>query len=274
MSTVETETAPVETRQVTESLSDLSADLTTAEPPVEELAHGLSFQAQQFAAANRHEKMAENPDDFVFDGPFDAQKALDEIFRLNRETDEASKDYERAKKQASELLDTWKEKSKEQALRTKQLESWERGDDPQPRLRTLTDQERADETVETRRERLSVAMATRKCFISAEQMTELTREQLDGLEQWLGRAPGPLIPEIFHKSHVAGAAGELGVYCKKCGGRLGLPEDYPEGAFIGLDCVGDEQARPIAKRGSKKRKKRDPEAERAAQASAGSMEAE
>lgn len=266
MNSFEIETAPVETEQ------PIIGEEPPTEPPVEELARGLSVQAQQFAAANRHEKMAENPDDFVFDGPFDASRALTEIFRLNRATDEARADYERAKKKASELRGIFEEASDEQTKRTKELEAWERGDDPQPRLRTLSDQERADETIETRRQRLSVAMATRKCFISAEQMSELTREQLDGLEQWLGRAPGPLLPEIFLKSHVAGVTVD-GAHCTRCGAALGLmsdTEEYPEGSFVGLDCAGEEQARPIAKRGSKKRKKIDPEAERVHQTAEGS----
>jgi hypothetical protein len=250
-------------------------DEETGEMPVEALAQALTFQGMQFAAANQHEKQAENPDDFVFDGPFDAQKAIDEMFRLNRSVGESERVWKKAKEYAAARKAEYDEAVSAFTTRVRELEDWKSGIEQQPRLKTLTDVERAKETVDERRHRLSEQLPRKNFYITEDELSGMERGDLDTLDAWLTMADGVVPPELLTRAHVAGPTGaEHGAHCTKCGAALGMrtegetAADYPEQAFVGFECDGvmREEARPIKPRGSKKgRKKVDHDAERHAQ---------
>ncbi len=260
---------------VAEKVIDANTDVVETNAPVEALAHGLTMQAQLYAASNQNEKQAENPDDFVFNGPFDSKKAIDEIFHLNRAVSESEREWKRAKEFAAKRKESYDEAVTAFTTRVRELEDWERGIEQQPRLKTLTDVERAKETADERRKRLSESLPAKNFYITEDELASVDRVDLDTLDNWLQMSDGVVPPELLSKAHIAGPVGpEHGAHCRRCCAALGMvtdgetTADYPEDAFVGLECDGimREEARPIAKRGSKRgRKKVDHDAERQAQ---------
>lgn len=116
---------------------------------------------------------------------------------------------------------------------------------------------------------LQRALLEKRCFLTAELLAALTDAEREGLAKWAKAKGGPVWPPVLAKSHVAGEAPDGSITCRKCGQPF--PADSQVGDIAGLDCAGVdlEDARPIAKRGSKKTKKVDHDALRDDQASDG-----
>lgn len=244
-------------------LSDPAAPATT-DAPVEALAHAMTMVGQQFAAANKHERQHENPDEPVFDGPFDSQRAIDEIFRLHRAVSETAKDLDYARKQQKKASDAYNATVTKLTDRIKQFEAWERGEDgQQPRLRTLSEAERNAETIDQRRARLVEQLKTKSFYVTADELSTLDRTQLDTLEHWLTAGEGVILPDLMTKAHIADAEGK----CANCAIVLSLDGAYPELALVGLDCKATNATTTTSARRSRKKKSNaaPPEAERASQ---------
>lgn len=116
---------------------------------------------------------------------------------------------------------------------------------------------------------LQHALLAKRCFLTIDMLDSLSDAEREGLAKWARAKGGPVWPPVLAKSHVAGEAPDGSIGCRKCGQPF--PADSQVGDIAGLDCAGVdlEDARPIAKRGSKKTAKIDPEAERAAQSADG-----
>lgn len=261
-------------RQLAEDLRTLDAgDATTnADPPVAAIAEALGDQATQYDAAAAAERRAEQPASKVFDGPYDAQQALDQIFALEDDVDEAQADFDRASKRQKEARDTLNERRDALDKVIKGYRDRTRNVQPdQPVLKTLEDT--ADETIDERRERIAKEVERVNLFVDPIELNKLSREELDTLDLWV-RNPGPIAPELVAAfAHIAGAAEDDRQSCTLCNVTLAPIEGaYPEGAFVGLSCLGKpaEEARPVKKRGTKsKTRKADPDAERQSQKAEG-----
>jgi hypothetical protein len=128
---------------------------------------------------------------------------------------------------------------------------------------------------------LGEELEKRDFFLALNEIEDLAPEVRAELRRWLDSEQR--LPELFSaKAHVADkpapADSEATHYvqrCARCGAELldqlgEADEGYSEGAFVGLNCEGARDvARPISKRGSKRKKKANPEAEREEQAAAG-----
>lgn len=248
-------TPDVDTAQVDQQPEMLPATDETGESLAPEASHG-------------DEPMA--PPDGVFDGPYDAKVALEQIFALEDDVEEAARVYDRAAAKAKELRDALNSRREElDALIRGYRDQSRNGVVMQPRLRTIREAADENEDIEQRRARIAVEVKERGLYVDAADLADLTREDLDTLDRWV-RTPGPVPPELLSRAHVAGEIGPIGEQqlCTRCGHMLALADDaYEVGAFVGMNCPGVsiEKARPTAKRGAKKRKKADPEAERAQQ---------
>lgn len=145
-------------------------------------------------------------------------------------------------------------------------------DDRPSRSATIWDEGAATstDTLQT----LSFALLGKQCFLDVVQLATLTDAEREDLAKWAKAKKGPVWPPALGRSHVAAAPPADGrQVCRKCGLVLHGDRDpvdppFVEGSIIGLDCAGVdlEESRPIAKRGSKKTKKVDPETERRQQA--------
>jgi hypothetical protein len=246
------------------------------EAPVEALAGELAQTADQYAAAEAAEKAAEGvavDRDAVFDGSYDPTKAMRAVTEINREVSFAKREYLASKEQTANLKKIYDARVETLTKLIDQYDGRSR-DAAQPFLQTV-DEARDAETVDARRVRLSSALTAKKCFVTPAGMSSLERVDLDTLDNWLGMADGVIPPELMTKAHIAGEPGTDGAHCQRCGARLGRwsdTEDFPEGAFVGLDCSGEmkeDAVRHTPKRGTKKTKKVDPEGERSAQKAEG-----
>jgi hypothetical protein len=143
-------------------------------------------------------------------------------------------------------------------------------DDDPPSAQTFTPEEE-HAALQT----LSHSLLGKQCFLKVDELRTLTDAEREGLTKWAKAKGGPVWPPVLGKSHVAGKPDADGKQvCSKCGLPLRDGTEamtYVNRSMIGLDCPGVdlEDARPVAKRGSKKTKKVDPEGERAAQTTDG-----
>lgn len=179
-------------------MDDSSAVDSTAvldDPPPPTTVAGRQAAAE---AENQHEvATAREEEDFIY-GPFDAQKAVDDIFRLNRDVANTFKDWDYAKKKAAEAKGRYDDAVEALSARITELEAWEHGKDgDQPRLRTLSEEDRAAETIDDRRARLSEQLHAKDLLIGVTQLEVLDRTELDAVEHWLSLPPGNDPPEAL-----------------------------------------------------------------------------
>lgn len=196
-----------------------------------------------------------------------AKRALEQIFALEDEAQEAERVYEQAAKRAKSAKDDWTLKREELDTLIRRYRDESRGVEPtQPRLKTVA--ETLDEPIDARRKRMADEAKTRNLFIDASDLDEFTREELDTLELWI-RTPGPVPPELLTRAHrVTESVDGSDQLCAVCGIFIAKHDDaYNFGSLVGMDCTGapPEVVKGVFKRRSKKRKKADPEAERAQQ---------
>lgn len=266
----------------TEPVRDV-ADETTGEVIAEAtitpaLASELVQIADQYAAAEQPEKAAEGVTPVVepvFDGPYDFKDAMRQVIEVNQEVQAAEREYKYSKEQTANFKKIYDGKVETLTRLISRFDGRSRDAD-QPYLAPVTESDTNGETVDARRARLAEQLARKYCFVTADALTDLDRTALDSLDNWLLLAGDAFPPDVLaKKAHVAGPAGDDGSHCVTCGGRLGRrtdTEDFPERAFVGMDCPGApvEEARPTAKRGAKKgRHKVDPESERTSQRTEG-----
>jgi hypothetical protein len=110
---------------------------------------------------------------------------------------------------------------------------------------------------------LSSALLGKQCFLDVEHLRTLSMAEREGLAKWATVKGGPVWPPVLAKSHIVGPPNDDGQrLCSKCWQDFPVDDGvtYAKKSIIGLDCAGVdlEDARPIAKRGSKRTKKVDP----------------
>lgn len=127
-------------------------------------------------------------------------------------------------------------------------------------------------------QKLSFALLGKHCFLEEEQLAKLTDAQREGLAKWAKGKNGPVWPPVLASSHVAGKLGADGSQpCTKCGlvlynAEMTAAVAYTEKSIVGLDCPGvdlDDAVPQPKKRGSKKTKRIDHDAERREQTAHG-----
>ena len=257
---------------------DASPDPVTLDTVAEALASELVKVAEQFDnvdAEKRTEGIEAAP---VFDG-FDPVKAWTAVTELNDDYRIAIKEEERTKRLHS---DAKKERDDLGAQLSKLISDINnrKGDGVQPPLKTITDDPAASIAArDSALQALSFALLGRQCFIEVADLAKLSDQDRGVLHAWATTTKkGPILPFVLGSAHVADHLTPEGQCCTKCGYKF--PRDKYEtpflaGSRIGLDCMGAnlDEARPIAKRGSKKTKKVDHDGERAEQVKAGKRKA-
>lgn len=250
---------------------------TTIDAPAGELGN----VAQQFDGAEAAERRQEGIEpEGVFDGPFDPATAWAAVVELNDEYQAAIKEEERTKKIHASAKTERDELGKELSDTIAKLNG-QRGS-IQPPLKTIVDEPTSEPTAgrDALLQDLSFKLLGRQCFLTVTELAGLSDEDRGALHTWAtAKKRGPLYPPVLATAHVAAEPGTDGQHCAKCGALLPREEGampYVVKSFVGFGCVDaePEEARPIAKRGSKKTKKVEPEAERVEQAKVGRAQTE
>lgn len=230
------------------------------------IASELANVAQQYDNMDA-EKRAEGVDVApVFDdGPYDPKQALSEIFAAVEHVEEASREYLVKKEDAKDAKDALDERQETLNRLICRYRDRSRGVKvEQPPLKTL-DPAESIAARDTALQSLSFALLGRQCFIEVADLATLSDQDRGALQAWAtSTKKGPVLPMVLATAHVAR---EDGIACRKCGLVFFRGPDDPLFAaqsLHGLDCKGVdlEDARPVKKRGSKKAKKIDHDAER------------
>lgn len=248
-------------------------DVSPEDPPTEAIAGELANTATQ--------RRAENPDVYgVFDGPYDPVKAMRAITTKNREVQASKREWLASKEQTADFKKTYDQDVETLSNLISRYASRSGDAQQQPYLRTVTDEERAAETIDERADRLSVQVARRGWYVTPRELMTLEVFDLDTLDKWVASAAGPIRPGfVVTRSHIAGPAGNGEQHCVRCGARLEAVDmtPYEERALVGLYCPGDDLDRmppPVTKkRGTRKQAKHNPDVEQTRQKAEGAKRA-